>query len=89
MNATMLVTVCHLLTGSTPEGRSPEPIPNICTEHVVASSYDNADFDFMKCMMMGPVVIADWKAKSQFANDEFTIQRWRCIPGRAKPGDRT
>lgn len=71
MNISVVVTICHMLSGiSAP----------VCREELAYQ----ADMPMQACMLAQPA-IADWKSKSIFAGDQWHIGKIRCIPGNYVP----
>lgn len=68
MNWSILVTVCHLIT----LGSTPTPA---CHQVIAAQHRDRDEV----CSLAQPG-IAQWKANSKFADDEFYIGGWQCVP---------
>ena len=69
MLITIVASLCHSLAGI------PADIP-VCHEEIVAQQVMP-----MQACMMGQPEIADWKEKSIYRGDQWTISRIRCIPG--------
>jgi hypothetical protein len=64
---TVVVLICHQLAGiSAP----------ICHEEIVTK----AEMPMQACMIFQPA-IADWKEKSIYRGEQWTIARVRCVPG--------
>lgn len=66
MQITIVVLMCHLIPA----------LPNapVCREEIVART------DTMAACM-SQVALADWKARSVYASEAWTIARVKCVPG--------
>ena len=67
MQITVVALMCHML--------APISAP-VCREEIVAK----ADMGMQACMI-GQPAIADWKAHSIFAGEQWTVARIKCVPG--------
>jgi hypothetical protein len=67
MMITVVALMCHQLAGIS----SP-----VCHEEIVVQD----DMPMQACLLAQPA-LADWKSKSKYAGDQWTIARIRCIPG--------
>ncbi len=67
MIITVVALMCHQL------GTIPAPV---CHEEIVVQD----DMPMQMCLLNQPA-IADWKSKSKYNGDQWTIARIRCIPG--------
>ena len=67
MQITVVVVMCHMLAGV------PQPV---CHEAIVVKG----DMSMRVCILSQPA-LADWKARSIYRSDEWTISRIKCIPG--------
>lgn len=71
---TLVAVVCHALgTISAP----------VCHEEVVVKK----EAEMMTCMRMAQPVVADWKEKSKFSGDQWTVVGVACRPGDYLPND--
>ena len=71
---TLVVVICHML----------ELISQpVCHEEVVIRSEQT----LMACQMQSQIVIADWKEKSIYRGDQWTITNIGCFPGDYQPKD--
>jgi hypothetical protein len=71
---TLIAVVCYTLGNiSTP----------ICHEEIVAKK----EAPMMACMQMAQPVVADWKEKSKFSGEKWTIAGVACRPGDYLPKD--
>ena len=67
MHITVVAVLCHTLgTISAP----------VCREEIVTEG----DMPMMACMIDQPA-LADWKNKSIFRGDQWTIAKYKCVPG--------
>lgn len=73
MKITVVAVVCHML--------SPIPDP-VCREEIVAAE----DMPMEACIM-SQAAIADWKSRSIFRGDQWSIARIKCVPGIYAPRD--
>lgn len=73
MIITLVVSICFQLSG--------QPV---CHEEVV--SKHEADNPTMTCSLSMPE-LADWKAKSRYSSDDWTIGSFHCEPGDYVPKD--
>lgn len=67
MIITVVVSICHALSNV------PQPV---CREEIIIKD----EMPMQACMISQPA-LAEWKAKSIFAGDQWTIARVRCVPG--------
>jgi hypothetical protein len=67
MIVTVVAVLCHSLSGI--------PAP-VCREEIVISD----DMPMQACILSQPA-LADWKARSIYRSDEWTIQRIKCVLG--------
>lgn len=74
MQITVVVLMCHSL------GSIPAPV---CREEIVVK----ADMPMQACIVSQPA-IAEWKSRSIFAGDQWTVARIKCVPGDYVPKDR-
>jgi hypothetical protein len=65
---TIVTLMCHVIVGIT----SP-----VCHEEVV----DRVEISMNVCQMGSQQYIADWKEKSIFRGDQWTVAAIQCIPG--------
>ena len=72
MQIAVVLTLCHAL------GTIPAPV---CREEIIAR------IDTMGACLIGQPAIADWKAKSIYSGEAWSIARVRCIPGEYVPRD--
>jgi len=67
MQITVVVVMCHALAGiSAP----------VCREEIIVK-----DEMPMQACMVSQAAIADWKAKSIYQGDQWTVARIMCVPG--------
>lgn len=64
---TVVALMCHML------GAIPEPV---CFETVVAK----VEMGMMECQVGAQVAVADWKANSIYAGEQWSVQRIICAP---------
>jgi hypothetical protein len=76
MVLTVVATLCHLVTVD-----PAEPPVMSCFETVAGQVEGSSD---KLCGLMQPG-LAQWKANSRFADDEYGIERWRCEIGVYEP----
>jgi hypothetical protein len=62
----VVLTLCHSLAAI------PQPV---CREEIVAQT------DTMAACIVGQPAIADWKSKSIYRSDAWTVTRIKCVPG--------
>lgn len=67
MKITVVAVLCHSL------GTISQPV---CREEIVVE----ADMSMQACMIAQPA-IADWKMRSIYRGDSWTIARIKCVPG--------
>jgi hypothetical protein len=70
---TVVAVVCHAL------GTIPQPV---CREEIVAKD----DMPMQACLI-SQAAIADWKERSIYRGDQWTVGRIRCVPGTYVPKD--
>lgn len=73
MIVTIAATLCHMIAG-VPD-MDDEPEIEVCHEEVLTTVED------LQACIVSQAGVADWKMKSRFRDDEWTISRIRCIPG--------
>lgn len=73
MQITVVVSICHALAGIT---------ASVCREEVVTKD----DMPMQACLI-SQAAIADWKSRSIYRGDQWTVGRIRCIPGDYQPKD--
>lgn len=66
MLITIVATLCHSL------GTIPAPV---CREEIIARTDTMA-----ACLFLQPA-LAEWKARSIYANEAWTVARVKCMPG--------
>lgn len=71
---TLVTLMCHLLEGIA----SP-----VCHEVVVAKLVMPMEV----CQMHSQIIIADWKEKSIYQGDKWTVSQIECLPGNYQPKD--
>ena len=93
MVITILATLCHLATASAPGIAGHEDTTtgldihprkfiveasqlNLCHEETVFEGEGS-----MQMCLLPQAAIAQWKAQSAYADDEWHIQKIRCLPG--------
>lgn len=98
MIITVALTLCHLVSTQAPgfqgEGdnrdANREEQPGIWRSGEVTVCHEEIMFrgegEMQACLTSQPAV-ADWKLKSEYSDDGWTIARIRCIPGDYKPKD--
>ncbi len=58
----------------------------LCTEEIVTTS-DQSEINWQTCQLFAQHGIAEWlKNNPKYHN--WTLQKWRCIPGHYSPGGR-
>ena len=67
MQVTVVAVLCHALAGIS------QPV---CREEIVVKG----DMPMQTCIM-SQAAIADWKNKSIFRGDQWSVQRIKCAPG--------
>jgi len=72
----VVALMCHALTSGP-----------LCHEVVVASLED--DNNAKQVCNLGQAALAEWKANSKFAGDDWYIGRFRCTPGKPVIRDET
>lgn len=72
MIITVVATLCHALAG----------IPAVCHEEIVTKD----DMSIQACMLSQPA-LAEWKAHSIYAGEQWTIRGYKCVPGSYEPRD--
>lgn len=65
MTITLVVSLCHALAG----------IPAVCHEEIVTK------IDSIQACMLSQPALAEWKAHSIYASEQWTIGRIKCVPG--------
>lgn len=73
MFVTLVAVLCHQLAGA--------PIP-VCLEEIVADSGMDARLTWMSCQVGGEIGISKWLAESPKYRTGWTLQKWKCVPGR-------
>jgi hypothetical protein len=73
MQITVVALMCHAL------GTIAQPV---CREEIVAKD----DMPMQACLI-SQAAIADWKERSIYRGDQWTVDRIRCIPGEYQPKD--
>lgn len=73
MTVTVVVVVCHAL------GSIAEPV---CREEIVVRD----DMPMQACIL-SQAAVADWKSRSIFRGDQWTVTRIKCVPGDYFPKD--
>ena len=73
MQISVVVSICHALSGIT----SP-----VCHEEIVVK-----DEMPMQACMISQAAIADWKERSKYRGDQWTIGRIKCAIGDYQPRD--
>jgi hypothetical protein len=68
MNWSIIVTVCHLVTVGT--AQVPACHQEIAAQHRARTEACN----------LAQSGLAQWKANGKFADDEFYLGGWRCVP---------
>lgn len=79
MTLTIVASLCQVLAAATTGASAPNVEPSLiqlCHEEIVL----RADMPLQACFNIWPGV-ADWKMKSRFRDDEWTIGEVRCEPG--------
>lgn len=72
MIVTVVAIVCHTLPG----------LPQLCHEEIVARQ----EMPMQACLI-SQAALADWKSKSKYRGDQWTIGRIKCVPGAYEPKD--
>jgi hypothetical protein len=67
MQITVVALMCHTLASI------PQPV---CREEIVVKD----EMPMQACMLSQPA-IADWKRRSIFGGDQWTVSRIKCVPG--------
>lgn len=67
MHITVVAVLCHSL------GVISQPV---CREEIVVEG----DMPMSSCLISQPA-LADWKMHSIFRGDQWTIARYKCVPG--------
>ena len=67
MQITVVALICHTLASI------PQPV---CREEIVVKD----EMPMQACMLSQPA-IADWKRRSIFSGDQWTVARIKCVPG--------
>lgn len=71
---TLVVVICHMLGAiSTP----------ICHEEIVSK----IEQSMRACQVESQIVVADWKGKSIYRGDQWTVMNIGCAPGDYQPKD--
>lgn len=73
MQITVVVSICHALAGIAAP---------VCHEEIVVKD----DMPMQACLI-SQAAIADWKQRSIYRGDQWTVGRIRCIPGDYQPKD--
>lgn len=68
MNWTVLATICHVILVGNTETRA-------CHQVIAGQHLDRT----VACTLTQPG-LAQWKANSKYADDEFSIGGWQCVP---------
>jgi hypothetical protein len=76
MMITVVVVMCHQLANIAAP---------VCHEEIVVQD----DMPMQACLLAWPPAIADWKSKSKYAGDQWTVAKIRCIPGNYELRDAT
>jgi hypothetical protein len=70
MFVTLVAVLCHALSGG----------PSDCVEEIVTDS-NQSSITFQSCMMQGQMGIAQWMSKHPVYHANWTLQRYKCVPG--------
>lgn len=71
---TLVALVCHMIINIT----SP-----VCHEEVVLKE----EMSMFSCQMRSQIVVADWKEKSVYSGEQWTVMDIGCVPGDYDPMD--
>lgn len=79
MIITVAVTICHTLTAT---AGMPVPGPtDVCEERIIMKTDDTGSLT----ACINQPALADWKAKSLYAGEQWWIKKIRCVPGDYQP----
>lgn len=67
MQITVVATLCHAL------GLIPQPV---CHEEIILKD----EMPMQSCFLAQPA-LAEWKASSIYRGDQWSIARFKCVPG--------
>lgn len=67
MQISVVVTLCHAL------GTIPQPV---CREELIVK-----DEMPMQACLVSQAAIADWKSRSIYRGEQWTVARIKCVPG--------
>jgi hypothetical protein len=68
----IVAKVCQILAGI------PDPV---CTDKVALDTYDGS----IQTCYFGQAIIAQWKANSKYADEEYTVRGYKCVFGTYVP----